>query len=129
MTTRLGAILAVFAITTGLAGSGVASDSEVKIWVQEDTIPTYPIGDPELNPMFFSGRAYQGAKGRVYPYPLLEKLSSEKVDRKHTVVYLENEYVKVGVMPGPGGGGRLHFARTRRMGTISFTTTMSLSQG
>ena len=96
MTTRLRAIFLVFVIiaSTGLAGPNGASDSEVKIWVQEDIIPTYPIGDPELNPMFFSGRAYQGAKGRVYPYPLLEKLSSEKVDRKHTVVYLENEFVQ-----------------------------------
>jgi len=99
-----------------LPGLWAAPESEVRIWVEEETIPTYPIGDPELNPMFYNGRVYQGAMGRVYPYPLLEKLTSEKVDRTHTVVYLENEFVKLGVIPGPGGGGRLHFALDKTNG-------------
>ena len=31
------------------------------------TIPTYVIGEPEKNPVFYTGRTYQGAKGPVYP--------------------------------------------------------------
>jgi len=47
-------------------------DSSVKVWEESLVIPTYRIGRPDLNPIFYTGRAYQGAKGQVYPYPLLE---------------------------------------------------------
>ena len=53
--------------------------------------------------MFYFGRAYQGAEGRVYPYPLQDKLTGVRQDRTYNLVYLENEYIKVGVMPEIGG--------------------------
>ena len=56
-----------------------------------------------LPPRFYDGRAYQGAQGRVYPYPINENLSRRKVDREYLMVYLENEYIKIDVLPGIGG--------------------------
>jgi tetratricopeptide (TPR) repeat protein len=66
-------------------------------------IPTYPLGPPEVNPMFFAGRSYQGAKGPVYPYPLLDKLSTVKEPRKYKALVLENRFVSIAVLPELGG--------------------------
>ena len=66
-------------------------------------IPTYLAGPPDPNPMFYFGRAYQGAEGRVYPYPLYDKLTGKKVDKTYKMVYLENEYIKIGILPEIGG--------------------------
>ncbi|MCK4824314.1 hypothetical protein KA005_51655, partial [bacterium] len=57
------------------------ADSGVKIWEEPLTIPTYRIGDPELNPMFYHGRAYQGARGAIYPYPFMDRLTDIREDR------------------------------------------------
>jgi tetratricopeptide (TPR) repeat protein len=75
----------------------------VKVWEQDLVLPTYLAGDPEPNPMFYFGRASQGAEGRVYPYPLYDTLTHKKVDKAYKMVYLENEYVRVGIMPEIGG--------------------------
>ena len=80
-----------------------AVDSPVRIWEQDIVIPTYMAGAPEPNPMFYFGSASQGAEGRVYPYPLYDKLTGDKQDKTYKMVYLENEYVKVGIMPEIGG--------------------------
>ena len=53
--------------------------------------------------MFFDGRTYQGAKGPMYPYVLVDRLSDTAVDKTYRVVWLENEYVKVGILPDLGG--------------------------
>ena len=73
------------------------------MWEQEITIPTYRTGEPEKDPIFYSGRSYQGAKGPVYPYPLLDKLSDVKEDRKYRAVLLENPYVQFSILPELGG--------------------------
>ncbi len=75
----------------------------VMVWEENVTIPTYPPGPPDPNPMFYFGRTSQGAEGRIYPYPLYDNLTDHKEDRDWLVVYLENEYVKIGVMPEIGG--------------------------
>ncbi len=53
--------------------------------------------------MFFFGRQSQGAEGRIYPYPLYDTLTGEKADKTYKLVYLENEYVKIGILPEIGG--------------------------
>ncbi|MCR5791139.1 MAG: DUF5107 domain-containing protein [Lachnospiraceae bacterium] len=77
--------------------------SEVKVWEEDVIIPTYEIGEADKNPMFLEKRVYQGSSGKVYPYPTIEKISREKKDKTWRVVYLENEYLKVMVMPQLGG--------------------------
>lgn len=77
--------------------------SEARIWEEELTIPTYEVGAPDLVPRFYDGRVYQGAQGRIYPYPISDKLTDAKVDKAYNAVYLENEYVKICVLPEIGG--------------------------
>ena len=47
------------------------------------SLPTYLPGEPGRNPQFYFGRAYQGAQGRVYPYPSQEFLTDDGLI-KHT---------------------------------------------
>ena len=75
----------------------------VRIWEEDVTIPTYEVGEPDKNPMFLEKRVYQGSSGKVYPYPTIEKISRERKDKVWHAVYLENEYLKVMVLPELGG--------------------------
>ena len=75
----------------------------VKAWKEIVTIPTYEVGKPEKNPMFLEKRVYQGSSGVVYPYPVIESISNEKVDKDWKAVWLENEYIKVMILPELGG--------------------------
>jgi hypothetical protein len=80
-----------------------ADVSSVKVREEKAVIPTYLAGDPEPNPMFFFGRTSQGAQGPIYPYPFYDRLTGRKVDKSYTMVYLENEYIRIGVLPEIGG--------------------------
>ena len=75
----------------------------VKAWREMVTIPTYEVGKPEKSPMFLEKRVYQGSSGVVYPYPVIETISDEKVDKDYLAIWLENEYIKVMVLPELGG--------------------------
>jgi tetratricopeptide (TPR) repeat protein len=77
--------------------------SPVTVTEVDEMIPTYLSGPPDPNPMFYFGRGSQGAEGRVYPYPLYNNLTNRKADQSYHLVYLENEYVKIGIAPGIGG--------------------------
>ena len=76
---------------------------EVRIWEEEVSIPTYEVGAPDKNPMFLEKRVYQGSCGKVYPYPTTETISREKKDKIYHAVYLENQYIRVMVLPELGG--------------------------
>lgn len=80
-----------------------AAASAVKMWEQDIVIPTYLAGAPEPNPIFNLGRNSQGAQGIVYPYPLYDNLTHQKVDKTYKIVYLENEYIRIGILPEIGG--------------------------
>jgi len=95
--------LALVGISASLCRAEADGQTAARMWEQEVTIPTYRIGEPEKDPIFYSGRSYQGAKGPVYPYPLLDKLSDLKDDRKYQAVFLENPYVQFSILPELGG--------------------------
>lgn len=76
---------------------------QVSIWEEEVVIPTYEVGEAERTPMFLEKRVYQGSSGKIYPYPAVEKISDEKTDKTYKAVWLENEYLKVMVLPELGG--------------------------
>ena len=76
---------------------------KVKVWQEDVVIPTYEVGKPEKNPMFLEKRVYQGSSGVVYPYPVIEKIADEAVDKSYKALWLENEYVKIMILPELGG--------------------------
>ena len=53
--------------------------------------------------MFLEKRVYQGSSGKVYPHPVIDKIYDEKEDQTYHAVYLENEYLKIMVLPELGG--------------------------
>jgi tetratricopeptide (TPR) repeat protein len=75
----------------------------VKVEQRPLVLPTYEIGAPDANSIFFTGRVYQGAQGHIYPYPLYDILTDTKVDKSYNALYLENEYVNLCVLPEIGG--------------------------
>jgi tetratricopeptide (TPR) repeat protein len=75
----------------------------VRAWEAPLTVPTYPVGPAEPNPMFYAGREYQGAQGPVYPYPLLDQLGGTKEDRAYRALWLENDFVRLAILPELGG--------------------------
>lgn len=94
--------------------------AQVKVYEGKEVIPTYKIGTNELSPIFYTGRGVQGAQGKVYPYPSQTKLSDQLVDVSYDMVYLENEYVIVKVLPA--FGGRLFSAIDKTNGHEMFHT-------
>lgn len=94
-------------VTSYLIQSTV-NTSEVRAWEEDIMLPTYEIGKEEKNPIFLEKRVYQGSCGSVYPYPVVEKISDEKKDKLYHALFIENEYIKVMVLPELGG--RIHMA-------------------
>ncbi|WP_075090961.1 DUF5107 domain-containing protein [Haloferula sp. BvORR071] len=66
-------------------------------------IPTYPVGAPEKNPVFFEKRVYQGSNGKVYPVPFIDKVFDEPVPVSYQSVRLENDFVRLVMLPEIGG--------------------------
>lgn len=75
----------------------------VSAWNEKVSIPTYLTAKPEKYPMFFEQRVYQGSSGVVYPYPVIEAITGEKEERVYNALFLENEYLKVMILPDLGG--------------------------
>lgn len=81
----------------------------VKAWKETVVIPTYEVGEPEKNPIFLENRVYQGSSGAVYPYPVIESVSDTKKDIEYHAVFIENEYLKIMVLPELGGRIQMAF--------------------
>ncbi|MBK1827322.1 DUF5107 domain-containing protein [Haloferula rosea] len=67
------------------------------------TLPTYPLGAPEKNPLFFEKRVYQGSSGKVYPVPFVDKVHDVPEDITYTSARLENDFIRLVMLPEIGG--------------------------
>lgn len=83
----------------------------VRCWEEQVVIPTYPVQEPDPNPMFLEKRVYQGSSGRVYPNPFTDKIALEKSDRSYRAIRLENEFIELMILPEIGG--RIHAGRDK----------------
>ena len=102
MRTCLLAFGAVLCGSFALAASG-EDRSEVKVAKSFIVLPTYAPGGYDKTPLFYTGRVYQGAQGRVYPYPMQDVLFDGKVDETYTYLTLENKWLQMGLLPEHGG--------------------------
>lgn len=85
---------------------------QVKVWKELVSIPTYRIGEPDKNPMFLENRVYQGSSGVVYPHPVIDKVYDEKENKEWIALYLENDYLKVMILPELGGRIQMAYDKT-----------------
>ncbi|MCC6445951.1 MAG: DUF5107 domain-containing protein [Armatimonadetes bacterium] len=65
-----------------------------RVWEETITMPTYPVGKASPFPPFDRS---------IYPYPMLDDIGYDKVDKNYRAVMLENDYLKVTVLPEIGG--------------------------
>ena len=86
----------------------------VKAWRETVTIPTYEVGKAEKNPIFLEKRVYQGSSGVVYPYPVIESIADEPTPKEWQAVWLENEYIKVMVLPELGGRIQMAYDKVKQ---------------
>ena len=92
--------LAAFALALGVSARA-QSDRSPRVWEAPLVIPTYELGAPDPNPALLD---WNRRKWRpIYPYAVQDTLTSRKVDKSYKAVYLENEYLKVTVLPELGG--------------------------
>ena len=94
-----------------VAGAALASSVSAGVSVREGTIelPSYEISAPEKSPVFDCKWSYQRARRSIYPYALNDNLYAQTSEKKvWKSLYLENEWVKLCVLPEIGG--RLFYA-------------------
>lgn len=84
----------------------------VNAWEEKIKIPTYKIGEPDKNPMFLEKRVYQGSSGVVYPHAVIDKVYDEKEEKEYKALFLENDYLKVMILPELGGRIQMAYDKT-----------------
>jgi tetratricopeptide (TPR) repeat protein len=83
-----------------------STTSAVQVRVEEIVMPTFLPAPPDKNPMFLEKRVYQGSSGRIYPLPFTDRITEKPVGRAWQAVWIENEFLRVMVLPELGG--RIH---------------------
>ena len=85
-----------------------------KVWREDVVIPTYEVGHEERTPIFLENRVYQGSSGVVYPYPVIESIADTKTDHTYHALWLENEYLKVMILPELGGRVQMAYDKIKQ---------------
>ncbi len=78
----------------------------MKAWAEPITISTYLPAEPDKNPMFLEKRVYQGSSGKVYPLPFIDRIDEKPVERIWQALHIENQYLRIMILPEMGG--RIH---------------------
>lgn len=91
---------------------------QVNAKLESLSIPTYPVGVPEKNPVFFEKRVYQGSSGKVYPVPFIDKVHDEAVPVSYRSATLENDLVRLVMLPEIGG--RIFLGQDKTNGDYDF---------
>ena len=87
-----GVILSFLVLTMHAEGAAVHA------WQGPISIPTYGLGPADPNPSFPLVNSRD-----VYPYAMLDDLTHVKATKMYQALYLENEYLKIIVLPQLGG--------------------------
>ncbi len=94
------------------------SQAAVAVWSAPVTLPTYLPESPDRYPAYLDQRVYQGSSGRVFPLPFIDRISEQRTDHEWLGLHLENDYLRVLVLPELGG--RIHLAIDKRTGYSLF---------
>ncbi len=86
----------------------------VRAWEETISLQTYVAAPADPNPMFLEKRVYQGSSGKVYPNPFTDRISKERAERSYRAIHLENEYVRLMILPEIGG--RIHVGQDKTNG-------------
>lgn len=86
----------------------------VKAWEEPVVMATYLPAQPDPNPLFLEKRVYQGSSGKVYPLSVIDRVATEPCQHAWQAVHLENEYLRVMILPEIGG--RIHVGYDKRNG-------------
>lgn len=90
------------------------SRDAVRVWEEPLTLPTYRLDPEDPNPRFYTNESYQGAQKRIYPYPMQDGVTNIREEQTYKALYLENEYIKLCILPEIGG--RLWYATDKTNG-------------
>jgi tetratricopeptide (TPR) repeat protein len=97
-----------------MASLHAQTGDQVRVTETSLTIPTYLIGPPEKDPVFYSGLAYQGAQRRVYPYAMEDIITDRREGKSYKAIYLENKFITICILPELGG--RIFIAKDKTDG-------------
>jgi tetratricopeptide (TPR) repeat protein len=90
------------------------ANDRVQARLTKIVLPTYLLAAPDKNPMFLEKRVYQGSNGKVYPLPFTDRIAEKPVDREWRAIWIENEFLRVLVLPEIGG--RIHAIQDKTNG-------------
>jgi len=90
----------------------------VAVWSAPVTLPTYMPETPDRYPAYLDQRVYQGSSGKVFPLPFIDRISEQCDDHEWVGLHLENDYLRLLVLPELGG--RIHLALDKRTGSSLF---------
>ena len=76
----------------------------VQAWTETKVLPTYPVGPPSDFPEFVrTSGLEQGPPRGIYPYTFQRDLSFQRRDERYQAYVLQNEYLRIEVLPTLGG--------------------------
>ncbi len=98
-------VLAVclIAVTASAQSGPTPVRMDVRVWEEPLVLPSYRVDPPDPSPMFYTGASYQGAQKRIYPYPLIDRITGIREEGTWKSLNLENEYIRLSVLPEIGG--------------------------
>ncbi len=96
----------------------------VRAWNEQVSIPTYQVGRYEPLPVFLENRVYQGSSGKVYPYQVIESIEGRPVPKTYNAIFLENEYLKIMILPELGGRIQMAFDKIKQRHFIYYNSVI-----
>ena len=88
-------ILLLIAIIPAILIICPSVSGQMRVEEIELNIPTYVTGPDDPGPPLWNLR--------VYPYPMQTDITRKKISKKYRVVVMENDYIKLLILPDVGG--------------------------
>jgi tetratricopeptide (TPR) repeat protein len=97
--------------------------SDVRVWQDSQTLPTYEETLPDTTPPF---SVYSPGEPTVYPYTMRNGFTKKRIDHGWRTLRLENEYLTCTVLPDLGG--RLYSCKDKLSGLEMFHLNPSIKK-